>query len=215
MLGPSGLAAYFATLRQGQPNAGETFVIDAASGSVASIAGQIAKLQGARVIGIAGGEGQIRYIRDELGFDEAVDYMAGENLAEALGAVCPDGIDVFLDLVGGEIHDSVMKHINIGVRIVLIGTISNYNLGAGEVDSGPRHLYTWIMKRARISGFLVGDYASEFDDALQVLSGWLREGKIKYRETIFDGLSNCPKAFAGLFGAAHVGKMLVKVISEG
>jgi NADPH:quinone reductase len=211
VLGPSGLAAYFATLHVGQPQAGETFLINAASGSVASVAGQIAKLQGARVVGVAGDDVQLNYITDDLGFDAAVDYKAPGDLSEAIGAACPDGIDVFLDLVGGDMHDAIMDHINVHARIVLIGTIANYNLGPGEVDAGPRHLYTWIIKRVHITGFLVGDYAEHFPEALRVLSEWLREGKIKYRETIFDGLEKCPQAFAELFDSNHVGKMLVKV----
>ncbi len=212
ILGPSGLAAYFSTLRLGQPKAGETFVIDAAAGSVASLAGQIARLQGARTVGIAGGAAQIGFVRDELGFDATVDYLAaGDDLSAAIGGACPGGIDVFADLVGGTIHDAAMRHLNVGARIVLIGTIANYNLGAGEVDRGPRHLLTWINKRARLSGFIVGDYVAEWPGALTELAGWLRAGKLKYRETIFDELVSAPDAFAALFGSDHVGKLLVRL----
>jgi hypothetical protein len=211
VLGNSGLAAYFSVLRQGQPNAGETFVINAASGSVASIAGQIARLQGARVVGIAGGSVQGNYVRDELGFNAVVDYQSSD-FREALASACPNGVDVFLDLVGGDTHDAVMRHLNPHARIVLIGTISNYNLAAGEVDTGPRHLLTWINKRVRMTGFLVGDYAAEFPDALRQLAAWVRDGQITARETIFDGLEMCPLAFSALFGSDHVGKLIVKTV---
>ncbi len=211
VLGPSGLAAYFAILSQGQPEPGETLIINAASGSVASLAGQIARLHGAQVTGIVGSDAQCRYVIDELGFDAALDYKTVPDLTVAIGESCPQGVDVFLDLVGGSIHDAVMQHLNVGARIVLIGTIANYNLAPGEVDSGPRHLYTWIMKRVRLTGFLVGDYAAAFPAALQTLSGWVRDGKLRYRETIFDGLTSTPQAFASLFGSDHVGKLLVKV----
>ncbi|NDJ35633.1 MAG: NADP-dependent oxidoreductase [Chloroflexi bacterium] len=211
VLGPSGLAAYFSTTKLGQPQPGDTFLIDAAAGSVASIAGQIAKLRGARVVGIAGGDVQLDYITGELGFDAAVDYKAPGDITEAIGAACPEGVDVFQDLVGGAIHDAVMDHINPHATIVLIGTIASYNLGPDEVDMGPRHLLTWITKRVTIRGFLVGDFSDEYGDGLRELAGWIREGKIAYRETVFSGLEACPQAFAGLFGSEHVGKMLVEV----
>ncbi|MDX2160297.1 MAG: NADP-dependent oxidoreductase [bacterium] len=209
VLGNSGLAAYFA-VRQGQVNAGETLVLNAAAGSVGSAAGQIARLHGARVIGIAGGDVQMRYLRDALGFDAAVDYQAADFPAQ-LAAVLPDGVDVFLDLVGGDTHDAVMRHLNVHARIVLIGTISNYNLAAGETDRGPRHLLTWINKRVRLSGFLVGDYAAEFPNAMRQLAAWLHDGSVKSRLTMFDGLTSCPQAFRALFGSQSVGKVLVMV----
>jgi hypothetical protein len=212
VLGPSGLAAYFATLRQGAPKPGETVVISAAAGSVGSAACQIALIQGARVVGIAGGAAQVEFLR-ELGVTP-VDYQAERNLSAALKAACPDGVDVFIDTVGGAIHDAVMDHLNVHARIVLVGTIANYNLGPGEVDTGPRHLYRWILRRARISGFLVGDYAGEWPAALQELAGWVREGRLRYRETVYEGLEKAPEAFAALFGSAGVGKLLVRVTAD-
>jgi hypothetical protein len=210
VLGNSGLAGYFATLRHGQPRSGETLVINAAAGSVASIAGQIARIHGAHVVGIAGGEVQVKYIRDDLSFDAAVDYQAPDFAAQ-LAAALPNGADIFLDLVGGDTHDAVMRHLNVHARIVLIGVIASYNLAPGEVDHGARHLLTWINRRVHLTGFLVGDYAAEFPDALNHLAAWLREGKITARETIFDGLEACPRAFRALFGSDHVGKLLVKL----
>jgi NADPH-dependent curcumin reductase CurA len=211
VLGPSGLAGYFSMLRQGQPKAGETVVVAAASGAVGSVAAQIAKMQGARAIGIVGGPVQTRHVLEDLGLDAAVDYKSAVSVSAALGAVAPGGVDVFLDTVGGTIHDAVMDHLNVGARIVLVGTISNYNLGPNEVDTGPRHLYRWITKRVRLSGFLVGDYAGEFAAALADLAQWIRDGRLRYAETIFDGLEKCPAAFAALFTADNVGKMLVHV----
>lgn len=213
VLGPSGLAGYFSVLRLAQPKQNETIVISAASGSVGSVAGQIAKMQGARVVGIAGSQVQTNYLY-ELGFDAAVDFKNETPLTKNLGDACPNGIDAFVDLVGGEIHDAVMEHLNVGARIVLVGTLSNYNNAQGERDTGPRHLFTWILKRVHLHGFLVGDYAREFPNALQELALWIREGKLKYRETYFDGLENCPTAFAGLFTTDNVGKMLVRVSRE-
>ncbi|MCU0490520.1 MAG: NADP-dependent oxidoreductase [Chloroflexaceae bacterium] len=212
LLGPSGLAAYFATLRQGQPKAGETVVVSAAAGSVGSTACQIAAIAGARVVGIAGGANQLAFLQS-LGATP-VDYSDAKNLPQALGAASPQGIDVFVDMVGGSVHDAVMEHLNVGARIVLVGTIANYNLGPGEVDTGPRHLYRWILKRVRLSGFLVGDYAAEWPAALAELASWLRDGRLRYRETIFDGFESAPQAFASLFGGDNVGKMLVKLLRE-
>jgi NADPH-dependent curcumin reductase CurA len=209
-LGNSGLAAYFATLRQGSPKPGETLVINAAAGSVASIAGQIARIHGVRVVGIAGGSVQLDYLRNDLRFDAAVDYQA-PDFASQLSAALPNGVDVFLDLVGGETHDAVMRHLNVHARIVLVGVIASYNRPPDEVDTGQRHLLTWINRRVRLSGFLVGDYAAEFPDALRQIAAWIREGRIVTRETVFDGLEACPHAFRALFGSDHVGKLLVRL----
>lgn len=210
-LGPSGLAAYFAMLRHGNPRPGETVVVTAAAGSVGSAAGQIAAIEGARVVGIAGGAAKMTYLRETLGFAAAVDYKNTADLSQVIGEACPHGVDVFFDLVGGKIHDAVMAHITTGARIVLVGTISNYNRGKGEVDSGSRHLYRLIRKRARMSGFMVGDYAAEFPAALEVLAGWLHEGRVTYRESIVEGLAKAPAAFAALFRGENIGKQLVRV----
>jgi hypothetical protein len=208
ILGPSGLAAYFATLRQGQPKPGETVVVGAAAGSVGSAACQIALAQGARAVGVVGGPAQAAFVR-ELGAT-AVDYTAGD-LSAALAEACPGGVDVFIDTVGGATHDAVMGLINVHARIVLVGTIANYNLAPGELDMGPRHLLRWIVQRARISGFLVADYAAEWPAALHELAAWVREGRLRYSETVFEGLEAAPRAFAALFGSVGVGKMLVRV----
>jgi len=211
VLGPSGLAAYFATLRQGEPRPGETVVVGAAAGSVGSAACQIAMAQGARAVGIVGGPAQMAFLR-ELGVTP-VDYTAGD-LPAALAAACPRGVDLFIDTVGGATHDAVTGLLNVHARVVLVGTIANYNLAPGEADMGPRHLLRWIMQRVRISGFLVADYAAEWPAALRELAGWVREGRVRYRETVFEGLEEAPRAFAALFGSEGVGKMLVRVAAD-
>jgi hypothetical protein len=209
VLGPSGLAAYFATLRQGDPQPDETVVVSAAAGSVGSVACQIARMRGARVVGIVGGTPQAEFLRT-LGVTP-VNYKAADDLSAALGTACPDGVNIFIDTVGGAIHDTVMKHLAVHARIVLVGTIANYNLAPGEPELGPRHLLRWIMQRVRVSGFLVADYAAEWPAALHELAGWVREGRLRYTETVFEGFEQTPRAFAALFGSESVGKILVRV----
>lgn len=207
VLGPSGLAAYFATLRQGEPKPGETVVVSAAAGSVGSAACQIALARGAKVVGIVGGPAQAAFLR-ELGVTP-VDYRSGGELAEALAAACPGGVDVFIDTVGGAIHDAVTALLNVHARVVLVGTIANYNLAPGAADLGPRHQLRWIMQRVRISGFLVADYLGEWPQALAELAAWVREGRLRYSETVYEGFEATPRAFAALFGSEGVGKILV------
>lgn len=208
ILGPPGLAAYFA-LRQAQPQPGETVVISGAAGAVGSVAGQLARLQGCRAVGIADGTIKCGYWEGELGCDAAIDYTATDDLAATIREVCPDGVDVFLDLVGGTMHDAVMANINVRARIVLVGTIANYNDPQGDV--GPRNLLPMILKRATMSGFLVADYAAEWPDALRQLSGWLAAGDLVYKETVVDGFENLPAAFGQVFQGEQVGKFLVDV----
>jgi NADPH-dependent curcumin reductase CurA len=211
ILGGVGMTAYFATLDAGRPRVGDTVVVSAAAGGVGILAGQVARIAGARVVGIAGGLEKTRLLIREAGFDAAVDYKA-ESWAESLAKACPTGIDVFLDLVGGAIHDRVMEHINVGARIVLVGIISRY--AAASEDHGPRHLYRMIMKRAVMRGFLVGDYMNRFPEARTAILGWLHEGRIKPIETVMYGLENAPAAFAGLLAGRNVGKLLVQVSPE-
>ncbi len=208
ILGPPGLAAYFAT-RQGQPEAGETVVISGAAGAVGSTAGQIAALQGCRVVGIADGPVKCSYLVDDLGFAAAVDYTATDDLAASLAAETPDGVNVFIDLVGGEMHDAVIHHIAVHGRIVLVGTIASYN--DGGMDAGPRNLLRLITRRATMSGFLVQDYAGEFPAALAQLGAWLASQQITYRETIAQGFDQLPAAFGQVFTGEQVGKFLVQV----
>lgn len=208
ILGPPGLAAYFA-LRQGEAQAGETVVISGAAGAVGSVAGQLARLQGCRVVGVADGVVKCHYLRQTLGYEAAVDLTAVPDLATAVGEACPHGVDLFLDLVGGALHDAVMAHINNHARIVLVGTLANYNQGGQDV--GPRQLLTLIMKRAKMSGFLVHDYAAEFPTAYRQLADWLHSGQLVNQETIVEGFENLPVAFGRMFQGEQVGKFLVKV----
>jgi hypothetical protein len=184
-------------------------VVSGAAGAVGSIVGQIAKIKGCRVIGIAGEDEKIRYIVDELGFDGAFNYKTEENYVARLRELCPNGIDVYFDNVGGPITDAVFAHINTGARISVCGQISQYNLEKPEM--GPRLLWTLVVKHAKAQGFLVYHYADRYKEAIPVLAQWVKEGKLKYHEDIAEGIENTPKAFIGMLKGANVGKQLVKV----
>ena len=211
LLGPSGLTAYFTIQHHAQPKAGETVVVSAAAGSVGSTACRLAALAGARVVGIGAGPRQSQYLLDEVGVAAAVDGLDAERLGGAIAAACPRGVDVFLDGVGGVVHDAVMGSLNVGARVVVYGLVSSYGEGAGNADLGPRHLMQIIMKRARITGFLVGDHGAEFAQALKQLAAWLADGKLVASQTVHDGLEAAPHAFAALFGDARPGKQLVRL----
>jgi NADPH:quinone reductase len=212
ILGPSGLAAYFATLREGRPRAGETVVVSAAAGSVGLVACQLALMQGANVVGVVGGAPQEALLR-ELGVTP-VNYRVAD-LGAAIGAACPAGVDLFIDNVGGTVHDAVMERLNVHARAVLVGTIADYTRPPGEQEQARHDLLRLILRRVRISGFMVGDYAAEWPAALGELAGWLQAGRLRNVETVFAGLEQAPEAFAALFGGASVGKRLVRVDDEG
>lgn len=205
----TGLTAYFGLLDIGQPKEGETVVISGAAGAVGSVAGQIAKIKGARVVGIAGSDEKIQYLQEELQFDEGINYRSTKNMEEALKEACPDGIDVYFDNVGGEISDAVFTQLNRYARIPVCGAISSYNLE--KTDLGPRVQATLIKKSALMQGFTVGNYANRFNEGAMQLGQWLQEGKLTYRETIKEGFENIPNAFLDLFKGNNVGKLLVKV----
>lgn len=209
ILGMTGLTAYFGLLDIGQPKEGETVVISGAAGAVGSVAGQIAKIKGARVVGIAGSDEKIQYLQEELQFDEGINYRSTKNMEEALKEACPDGIDVYFDNVGGEISDAVFTQLNRYARIPVCGAISSYNLE--KTDLGPRVQATLIKKSALMQGFTVGNYANRFNEGAMQLGQWLQEGKLTYRETIKEGFENIPNAFLDLFKGNNVGKLLVKV----
>lgn len=209
--GMPGLTAYFGLLDIGKPKKGETVVVSAASGAVGSVVGQIAKLQGCRVVGIAGSEAKNEYLEKELGFDATINYKK-EDVKEALKKVCPDGIDVYFDNVGGEISDAVMHYLNFHARIIICGVISEYN--KEEVQYGPR-VHTFLLHRkALMKAFIVGDYYERFPEGYKQLGNWIKEGKLKYRETITDGLENTPDAFIGLLRGENFGKQLVRVLVD-
>lgn len=209
VLGLTGLTAYFGLLDIGQPKEGETVVVSGAAGSVGMFVGQIAKIKGARVVGIAGSDDKCDYLKKELGFDAVINYKTTKNLDQALEEACPNGVDVYFDNVGGSISDSVMNLLNDFARIPLCGSISSYNSTDGDI--GPRIQTKLIKTRSLIKGFVLSDYAARLSEGQQELGKWLTEGKLKYEETIVDGFDNVIEAFLQLFQGANLGKMLVKV----
>jgi hypothetical protein len=209
VLGMPGLTAYFGLLEIGQPKAGETVVVSGAAGAVGSIVGQIAKIKGCRAIGIAGGDDKVRYVVDKLGFDGAFNYRTTRNYVEKLRELCPRGIDVYFDNVGGAITDAVIPVLNTHARLSICGQISQYNLEKPE--TGPRWLWALIVKQARAEGFLVFQFADRFAEAAVEMAGWIKQGKLKYKEDIVEGLENLPKAFIGMLQGDNTGKRLVKV----
>ncbi|CDQ18658.1 hypothetical protein SAMN05192559_101727 [Halobacillus karajensis] len=207
ILGMPGLTAYFGLMDIGQPKEGETIVVSGAAGAVGSTVVQIGKISGCRVVGIAGSEDKIAYLKNELGIDETINYKT-ENVPERLEASCPDGVDVYFDNVGGEISDAVYPLLNKFARIAQCGAIASYNV---PNDQGPRLQMHLIKSSALIKGFTVGDYQDRFKEGFTHLAQWLQEGKLKYEETITEGFENIPHAFFGLFEGANLGKQLVKV----
>jgi NADPH:quinone reductase len=209
VLGMPGLTAYFGLLDIGQPKNGETVVVSGAAGAVGSIVGQIAKIKGCRVVGIAGGDDKIRYIVDELGFDGAFNYKSTRNYVEKLHDLCPGGIDVYFDNVGGAVTDAVIPLLNVHARLSICGQISQYNLEKPEM--GPRWLWPLIVKQARVEGFLVFQFADRFQQGVEEMAGWIRQGKLKYKEDIVEGFDELPRAFIGMLQGDNIGKRLVKV----
>lgn len=207
--GIAGLTAYFGLLDVGKPKSGETVVVSAAAGSVGSIVGQIAKIKGCRVVGIAGGKDKCHWLTSELGFDAAVDYKDG-NLFKALKAAAPDGIDVYFDNVGGEILEACLAQMNLRGRISCCGAISQYD-GAPSA-SGPRGVPGLIVvKRLIMQGFIVMDYMDRRDAALADLQSWVAAGQLKVQEDVIDGLENTPAALIGLLAGENRGKRMIRV----
>jgi hypothetical protein len=208
-LGMPGWTAYFGLLEVAQPKPGETVVVSAASGAVGSVVGQIAKIKGCRAVGIAGGADKCRYVTDELGFDACVDYKAG-NLAAALKAACPDGIDVNFENVGGEIFDTVLLQMNRFGRIPLCGLISAYN--ATSVPDGPKNLRMVLTQRLKVQGLIVFDWADRIPEAIAELGRWHKEGRIKIREDVREGgLDAFPQVLNLLYTGGNQGKLVLRV----
>ncbi len=206
ILGMPGQTAYCALNDIGAPKAGETLVVSAAAGAVGQVAGQLGKIAGCRVVGVAGGAEKCRYVVEELGFDACIDRKA-ESLDEALARYCPDGIDVYFDNTAGTILESVMKRLRVGARIPLVGLIEQYN--AVQMPKGP-NLAPLLVARAKIEGFLVTDHAAHTRDFLATVGGLLQRGKLAYREDVVEGLEATPEAFIGLLRGANLGKLLVR-----
>jgi NADPH-dependent curcumin reductase CurA len=209
VLGMPGRTAYFGLLDVAEPKPGDTVLVSGAAGAVGSVVGQIAKLNGCRVVGIAGAEEKVHWLTGELGFDDAINYKEADNLYAAVSEACPEGIDVYYDNVGGEITDAAFANLNEFARVAVCGQISLYN--ATERPMGPRKLTTLVQKKARVEGFIVSDYATHFREATERLATWVQNGDVQYKETVTEGFENMPDAFLGLFEGVNIGKQIVKV----
>ncbi len=207
ILGMPGMTAYFGLREIGQPKPAETVVVSAASGAVGSVVGQLAKLWGARAVGIAGGPQKCDYVTRELGFDACVDYKAG-NLARDLVQACPKGIDVYFENVGGEILDTVLLQMNLRSRIVVCGLISQYSAAQ---PYAVKNLRAVLTNRIHMQGMIVFDWKDRYGEALKALAGYLAAGKLKYRESVVEGLESAPRGLMGLLEGRNFGKQLVKL----
>lgn len=216
VLGMPGFTAYMGLLDIGQPQAGETVVVAAASGAVGSVVGQIAKLKGCRVVGIAGGSKKCQYVVNELGFDEYLDHRSADFAAQ-LATACPQGIDIYYENVGGAVFDAVIPLLNTKACIPVCGVITQYS--ATKLPDGPDRLPLLqsliLVKRIKMQGFIIfDDYATHFESFLQQMGEWVSQGKIKFREDVVDGLENAPQAFLGLLHGKNFGKLIIRVADE-
>jgi NADPH-dependent curcumin reductase CurA len=209
LLGIPGLTAYFGMLDVGRPRAGDTVVVSGAAGATGSIAGQLARIGGCRVIGIAGGGRKCAWLTDVAGFDAAIDYKA-EPVAERLKALCPDGIDVFYDNVGGAILEAALDNIATGCRVVICGGISGYNLPDGA-QPGPRNYMRIVNSPSTISGFLLGQYRARFAEAEGRLAGWARDGRLRHAVDVQEGFERVPETLLRLFQGENLGKQLCRI----
>ncbi|MCU1684549.1 MAG: putative NADP-dependent oxidoreductase [Amycolatopsis sp.] len=207
VLGISGITAYFGLMDVGKIKEGETVVVSAAAGSVGNVAGQIAKIKGCRTIGIAGGAEKCRVLVEELGFDAAIDYKAGD-VRKQLRSLAPDGVDVFLDNVGGEILEAVLACLARGARVVLSGAVSQYN--SAERPKGPANYMQLLVARASMTGFVVFDYVKRYPEAIAELSGWIGSGQLKSREHVVEGgIEKFPETLLQLFTGGNTGKLVL------
>lgn len=208
VLGMPGMTGYFGLMDVGQPKAGETLVVSGAAGAVGQTVGQLAKIKGCRVVGIAGGPDKCRWVVDELGFDACIDYKAG-SVRDGLKQHCPDGIDIYFDNVGGDILDTVLTRINRKARIVICGAISQYN-NTTPVQ-GPKNYLSLLVNRARMEGIVVFDYADRYPQAVAEMAGYLKDGRMKSKEDVVDGLANFPSTLLKLFNGQNFGKLVLRV----
>jgi len=208
LLGITGLTAYFGLLDVGEPKAGDVVLISGAAGATGSVVGQLAKLKGCKVIGIAGNQQKCDWLTQELGFDAAINYRE-ENQAERVAELCPQGINIFFDNVGGEILDIALDNIAQNARLVICGGISRYNL-TGSIP-GPKNYFNLVFRRARMEGFIVLDYMPRFGEAMKYLGENLASGKLKSQETVMEGFEHMPDALMALFSGDNIGKQLVHV----
>jgi NADPH:quinone reductase len=208
ILGMPGLTAYFGLMRIGKPKDGETVVVSGAAGAVGVVVGQVAKIFGCHVVGIAGSDEKVKTLKEEFGFDEVINYKTTKDMNKAIANACPKGVDVYFDNVGGEISDAVISNINFHGRIVICGQISLYNVT--DIPVGPRIQPMLLTRSVLMQGFIIGNYQSLFLEGTQQLSEWLSEGKLKYTETVEHGFNNLPSALLGLFSGENTGKMVVE-----
>lgn len=209
VLGMTGLTAYLGLTKIGNPIAGETLVVSGAAGAVGTVAGQIGKILGCRVVGLAGTDEKVNELISTFKFDDAINYKTATNLSEAVKAACPGGVDIYFDNVGGDISDAVLANINKHARIAVCGAISLYN--ETKMPLGPRLQLILLTKSATMTGFIVSDFAEKFPTAVNMLATWLKDGKLAGIETIVEGFDNLPQAFLDLFEGKNKGKMIVKI----
>lgn len=209
VLGLTGITAYLALKKIGTPKKGETLLVSGAAGAVGSIVGQIGKINGCRVVGIAGSDEKINHLIQDFGFDAGINYKISKDINREISEKCPNGVDIYFDNVGGKILDTIMHHINEFARIVNRGAISNYN--KERIPNGMRLEGILVEKRAKMQGFSVLDHHDDFTEAFEQLSEWLQENKIQYDETIRKGFDNIPNAFIEIFAGKNMGKMLVEI----
>lgn len=209
ILGMTGLTAYLGLTEIGKPKAGETIVVSGAAGAVGSVVGQIGKILGCRVIGIAGSDDKVEMLKSSFGFDAAINYKSTDDMQRAVKEAAPSGVDIYFDNVGGAIADAVLANINQFGRVAVCGAISSYN--DTEVAEGPRLQPLLIKNSVLMQGFIVSNYAEKFPAAIEQLSQWLKEDKLHYAETVVEGFDNIPQAFIDLFNGKNKGKMVVKV----
>jgi NADPH-dependent curcumin reductase CurA len=207
-LGMPGLTAYFGLLDVGAPQPGQTVVVSAASGAVGALVGQIARIKGCRAVGLAGGAEKCRYVKEDLGFDAVIDYK-NEDVGAGLSAHCPKGIDVYFDNVGGDILDAALARLARHARVIICGAISQYNNTGAFV--GPKNYLTLLVQHARMEGFVVFDYVKRYPEGLAAMAGWLRDGSLKSKEDIVEGLETFPETLVKLFTGENFGKLILKV----
>ncbi len=212
VLGVPGLTAYFGLLDICGPNAGETVVVSGAAGAVGMLVGQVARIKGCRVVGVAGSDAEVSWLLDELGFDAAINYRNDDDFRAELEGCCPDGINIYFDVAGGAITDAVIQRLAVGARVALCGQISQDNLAEGEL--GPRWLGRLITQRARMQGFLVSSYTHRFPEGLMHLASWLAEGRIRYREDVAQGIEAAPQAFISMLQGRNQGNQLVQLSDQ-
>ena len=210
-LGMTGMTAYFGILDVGKIKEGDIVVVSGAAGAVGSIVGQIAKIKGCRVIGIAGGKEKCKYILEELGFDAAIDYK-NEDVKTRMKEECPKGLDVYFDNVGGEILDIALSRLRMHARIVICGAISQYNNKMAV--KGPSNYLSLLVNRATMQGMVVFDYAKRYGEAARAMGAWLAEGKLKSKEDIYEGIENFPQTYQRLFSGEKLGKLVLKVVED-